>query len=135
MDQCHYVTSAHGPLAHMTTVQFHGLNRIPVTWEALGLTICWPAASPDVSGGGNCTGHLGELICTPLNGAQCTNVGNVFTGGFSDNNIKDHDPDIGVLKTVFCRVENNNNNNCSGSTQKAKVGCVGVVEGANPVPL
>ena len=64
----------------------------------------------------DCTGSVGVLTCTPVNGAMCNDVGNVYSGGGAAPTV------LQSSDNVWCAANNNNNNDCSGSAKKIRTG-------------
>lgn len=80
---------------------------------ALCLTVCWPVASPDVSGGADCDGHAEALKCVSTNGFECPEQGNVWAAG-----VNPHTNELDKLKAdeEFDCQEESQSQNCTGST-------------------
>lgn len=80
----------------------------------LCLTVCWPVANPDVSGGTDCDGHAEALKCVSTNGADCPEQGNAWATG-ANPKTNELDKLRNKLEEFDCQVESQSQN-CTGNT-------------------
>ena len=102
---------------------------------ALCLTVCWPVASPDVSGGTDCDGHAIALKCDGISGVICPERGNMWGAGVNSN-TDEKDKKKDENSEFDCKVSGGDN--CTGSTYAILAGqCTRVTppKELEPAPL
>ena len=97
---------------------------------ALCVTMCWPVADPDVSGGlGNCEGHEINYDCgEDDSGAACNGISQSYAAGADPQTGEKWRKPAGDDTRRYCADVAGNNSHCSGSARLGDSGCNAIFE-------